>query len=476
MQVKPIEYPPENPDICRGNIVDWKFRDKPTPVRGRYCIRFTLTFSDGSGMNKQSGGFKSAREAIKERDRIVASLIDRTYVAVVITVHDFYDHWLYHYMIKEKHIAYNTFNSYRNIIYNHIIPKIGNMLLKDVTHENIFSVLDNGYSDAMLQMFYGVFGASFRYARKMQLISNNCAPLAIRNMRAVRKKAAKNMQAIESIDKSHKALEEQRHSLTAAQLYNLLLITKEQYPDFYLPLLLAGATGCRISELIAIRFGDVDYRSMQIHINGQLGRPIDVSGIAPGDILKQRMDTKSRAGKRSIPVPDYVLDEIVVARERYKQKFEIVNEYEIDDGYIWHRDTGSPHNRYDYKKPFSELKKAAGIPDEFRWHDLRHTFATILANNHVNLKELSSILGHQKGAFTLNVYVDHPQIVYEGIPAYFHMLDSIMPIKSTTYGIRLKKPETQSLNKYIKFLEDVGVSIANDLNRDEKTRSPCQSR
>jgi hypothetical protein len=194
------------------------------------------------------------------------------------------------------------------------------------------------------------------------------------------------------------------------------------------------------------------------------------------DILKQRMDTKSRAGKRSIPVPDYVLDEIVVARERYKQKFEIVNEYEIDDGYIWHRDTGSPHNRYDYKKPFSELKKAAGIPDEFRWHDLRHTFATILANNHVNLKELSSILGHQKGEFTLNVYIDHPQIVYEGIPAYFHMLDSIMPIKSTTYGIRLKKPETQSLNRYIKFLEDVGVSITNDLYRDEKTRSPCQSR
>jgi integrase len=468
MKAKPIVYPPENPDMLRGTIVDWKFRNKPTTDRERYVIRFTLTFSDGSTLNKQRGGFKSERDAIQERDRIIAGLIDHTYVAVVVTVQDFFDHWLYYHMIRENNITYNTFTSYRTVIYKHIIPKIGNMRLKDVTHEIIYSVLDNGYSDAMLNTFYSVFGASFRYARKMQLISNNCAPLAIKNMRAVRKKLQKNLNAIESIEKKPKEMEAKCRSLSPTQLYDLLLITKERYPDFYLPLLLAGATGCRISELIAIRFGDVDYQTMQIHINGQLGRPIDISGIAPGNIGKQRLNTKSRAGNRSIPVPDYVLDEIIVARERYKRKFGIVDDYEVNDGYLWHRDTGKPHNKYDYKEPFSELKKACGIPDEFRWHDFRHTFATILANNHVNLKELSTILGHTKGELTFSVYVDHSQEVYEGVPAYFEMLDRITPFKATARTIKLKEPEVISLNKYIKFLEDVAGSIANDLGCDEK--------
>ena len=99
----------------------------------------------------------------------------------------------------------------------------------------------------------------------------------------------------------------------------------------------------------------------------------------------------------------------------------------LDNGYIWYQPNGRPHAKGDYSKPFNALKAEFGIPEEFHWHDLSHSYATIMVENKANLKELSIALGHYDELFTLNVYTDSDQIISQGVPEFDSFIDEILP-------------------------------------------------
>lgn len=175
------------------------------------------------------------------------------------------------------------------------------------------------------------------------------------------------------------------------------------------------------NELIALRFCDVDFRKKQLSINGQIGRPVDISGISKDSKIYQKVNPKTHAGIRTIPISDLVLDEIVVARERYLKKF---GEHYDDDGkgYLCPSQTGTASNRRLYRRYFKQLKEQMGMPEDFHWHDLRHTFATIMEESRINLKELAVVMGHSSSDLTMKVYVEKKQPVFEGIKGYLDIV------------------------------------------------------
>lgn len=447
MKRKELERPPRNLRFYRGEIVNWKMRDKIIFKNNRYCIRFVLWFADGTSMIKECGGFKTKTEALNRKKELVVLLTNREYVATETSVSEFFEQWLYYYMIDEKHIAYSTYMSYRNIVYNYIIPKIGDMKLEKVMTDTILSILDLFPSDSLLEMGYSVFGSSFKYAKRMGLIRLNYADIAISIKRKQRRKEKMNEEACDPLLAFEK---KRRYVMTAGQVCSLLYLAKKEEPDFYIPLLLACATGCRISELIAIRFSDIDYQERCIHINGQLSRPVDISNIPPEESVLQRLKTKSVAGIRSIPVPDFVLDELVLAKERYQKSAGSKN---IDTAYLWRQENGAPHNRGDYQKPFRRLKEKMRLPEDFHWHDLRHTFATIMAENEVNLKELANILGHRTGEFTLQVYVEQKPEIHEGVRQYFDLLAELADIRTDENGNLCLEKTVNGIEGYAAFLD-----------------------
>ncbi len=300
MKRKELERPPRNPRFYRGEIVNWKMREKILFKDNRYCVRFVLWFADGSSIIKESGGFKTKTEALDRKNELVVLLTSREYVAIETSVSDFFDQWLYYYMLDEKHITYGTYMAYRNIIYNYIVPKIGYMKLEKVTTNTILSILDSFPSDSLLTMGYAVFGSSFRYAKRMGLIRLDYADIAISLKRKKRRKEKMSEVASDPLPVFEK---KRRYAMTAKQICSLLYLAKTDEPDFYLPILLACTTGCRISELIALRFCDIDYQKRCIHINGQLSRPVDISNIPPEESVLQRLKTKSAGVSQSLCKP-----------------------------------------------------------------------------------------------------------------------------------------------------------------------------
>ncbi|MBC5708948.1 hypothetical protein H8S75_13395 [Hungatella sp. L12] len=99
-------------------------------------------------------------------------------------------------------------------------------------------------------------------------------------------------------------------------------------------LIITATTGCRVSELIAIKFTAVNIKKCKITIKNQLGRKIDDSDVETGEVYKQTLKTKSHAGERKSTIPEFVVEEILVAKERYDYWKSITQGFQ-DNGYIW---------------------------------------------------------------------------------------------------------------------------------------------
>lgn len=439
--------------IDRGPIVAWNFRNTLTPFAGKFAVRFTLIFSNGETSDRQVGGYETQREAQAAKNAIIEQLIKREYVANRIMACDFYDYWLNEYMVKVRKIAYNTFMTYRNIIQNYLMPVIKKKKLDEVTQKDILTAL-NSMTPGLLSPAYAVFGSSFKYAKKYSLISKNIATRAISLKRKQETKKKANVRAKVAINAASQNVvqpkKKREYALTADQIGQMLIIAKNKYPNLYLPLLIACTTGCRISELIALRYRDVDYSKKVLYIRGQSGRPVDASFIEKGSKTKQRLNTKSKNGIRELPVPDFVLDEIVVSRKNWEMSVESKGK-NTEDIAIWHRSDGTSYNRQSYKKDFVSLKEVYGLPDDFHWHDLRHAYATLMVHYQVNIKELAVVLGHASGTFTMKHYVVPFQKVCESIPEFEEVFLNAMPIKIENEEIVLKETlifEVPGFNKY----------------------------
>ena len=78
-------------------------------------------------------------------------------------------------------------------------------------------------------------------------------------------------------------------------------------------------------------------------------------------------------------------------------------EYERTEGYIL-RDNGSYTDSRNISRRFKKLLEIAGLPDSFKFHILRHSFATRALELGMDIKTLSEILGHASITITLNLY------------------------------------------------------------------------
>ena len=127
----------------------------------------------------------------------------------------------------------------------------------------------------------------------------------------------------------------------------------------YTPLLLSLTAGTRISETIGLKYSDIDFTSNTIYIDRQLGR--SMKDAAETNLVAQQLETKTPNGIRSIPIPDWVADELVVRRAWYeKQKLFVPNFCEMD--YICCHCDGTPFHRKSFSDDFHKLTCMCGLP------------------------------------------------------------------------------------------------------------------
>ena len=112
---------------------------------------------------------------------------------------------------------------------------------------------------------------------------------------------------------------------------------------------------------------------------------------------------KTKAGKRKVVLGGKTIEKLREHRERQQIEREIIGDRWQDFDLIFPSKKGTPMDRSNLLKDFKKLIKEAGLP-EIRFHDLRHTAASLMLNNRVDVLVASRRLGHSKPSVTLDIY------------------------------------------------------------------------
>ena len=214
MHIKEIIRPEVRETLFYGKILSWKFNDSIVHIKSRnkYCYRITLVFESGNQADYQKGGFNTKAEAVKAKETAIAQLHNGEFSPYDYIAREFFDYWMYYYIADVKDISYNTFVSYRNIIYNYFLKVIGKKYLQDLKSEDFVKALDTTKRR----------GSRKDYAKEQK--------------KAFRKK-----------------VNELTNVYSVEQISTLLYICKNEEPTIFMATLLAVTTGLRISETIAIK-------------------------------------------------------------------------------------------------------------------------------------------------------------------------------------------------------------------------------
>jgi integrase len=158
---------------------------------------------------------------------------------------------------------------------------------------------------------------------------------------------------------------------------------------------LAVISGMRQMELLGTKWNDLDWLRQTLKIERQLVRP-DGNGV-------QFTAPKTRFGRRSIALGSKTIEVLRAHYERQQVERLAAGKEWQEYGLIFTTGLGTPIHPRNLVRAFKQLLNDAGLPS-VRFHDLRHTNASLLLNQGKPVIAVSRRLGHAKASITLDIY------------------------------------------------------------------------
>jgi integrase len=158
---------------------------------------------------------------------------------------------------------------------------------------------------------------------------------------------------------------------------------------------LAVTTGLRQGKLLGLKWDDVDMEAGTLQVRRTL------TTAKGGPVLSA---PKTKSSRRTVKLSQTALEALRSHLVRQLEEIDRVGSLWRENGLIFASEVGEPLDRRDLTTHrFKPLLKRAGLP-KIRFHDLRHTCATLLLSKNVNPKIVSEMLGHATIAITLDTY------------------------------------------------------------------------
>jgi integrase len=290
-----------------------------------------------------------------------------------MTLAEFLDHWM------DNYVKYNceetTTYGYKNIIYNHILPFLGSLELQKLQSAHIqkyykYLMEEKKLSPNTVHKHHACIRKSLDYALKQQFIYRNVADAV-------------------SLPKKGKFVGE---SYTREQLNNLLEKVKNHKIE--LPVYLAGYLGLRREEIVGLKWKYVDIERRLLYISEVR------TSAGSKEVIKA---PKTEQSKRTLYIIDELLEVLTKHKEMQDRFRNLLGEEYVETGYVYVHDSGKAYRVNSITEQFKTFLEKNELP-KIRLHDLRHTFASILYDEGVDLKAISEALGHSDLATTNKIY------------------------------------------------------------------------
>lgn len=284
------------------------------------------------------------------------------------------DYWLE--QIERPTLKVGSYKRYRSILDNHLIPAFGHLQMRKLRVEHLDRFYTKKQADGLapktIHLIHNVLHKALETAVKRHYIARNVCDEAVlpripwREIRPLSKEQADRL-------------------LQAAKGHRLeTLIT------------LAITTGMRRGELLALTWDDIDLVEGRV----QIRRTVNRYGADAGYVVSE---PKTAKGRRSIILPSFVRD-LLQQHRLHQQELKVqAGETWQEHGLVFASTIGTFFHPNRLLKEFNELLREAGLP-HVRFHDLRHSAATLLLTMGVHPKVVQEILGHSDISMTLDIY------------------------------------------------------------------------
>ena len=286
-------------------------------------------------------------------------------------------HWLEDF--AKADLAQRTYHNYQLQIRKHIIPAFGTMRLSKLDTPNIQALysakLRDGLKPSSVRYIHAVLHRALSKAVDLRLIARN--PAASADPPKVRQ------EEITPLD-----TDQTRVFLNAAH--------GEKHEALYV---LSLTCGLRIGESLGLKWSDIDLETGTLRVNRQLQR-MRKEGDKSGTLV---FSEPKNASRRTIDLPQRAIEALRNHRKTQLEEKLRASSYE-DSGFVFATSKGTPLDAQNIvNRHFKPLLKRTGLPDK-RWHDLRHTCATLLLGRGVHPKLVQHLLGHASITITLDLY------------------------------------------------------------------------
>ncbi len=293
-----------------------------------------------------------------------------------LTVAQFLEQWLEH---IEPRVRAKTFYRYREICRRQLVPAIGGLLLRKLEPAHIEDMHARAMREGRLD---GQGGLSMRTIRHHHRVLRDAL-----NWAAARKLLSSNPT---NQIKHPKADDSEIRTLDDAETVELLRAAEGT--RLYLPILLTVTTGLRRSELLALRWQDVDGTSLRVRRTVEQSR----GGV-------HFNPPKTKKSRRSITLPPITVEALRRHRIERKQERLLLGPIYEDSGLVVCQANGRLWLPDNFTAAYRRLVRSTGLVG-VNFHGLRHTHATQLLRQGVHPKIVSERLGHSSIAITLDIY------------------------------------------------------------------------
>lgn len=393
-------------------------RERKSAKYGKtYEYRFEIASIGGERKWMSKGGFLSAKEARKAGTEALKeyALCGAAEKTAQISFSDFLDEWMQNdcnYSLKET-----TISNYRKRIENHIKPELGMYQLDKLKRTRLQKFIqkkyDEGYSKNTLSVLRGILSKSLRYAVDQEMISSSPAEYL--------KIPRSEITAVPTRSSPHSYL-------SADKMRKIF----ERFPEesmSFIPIMLGYHCGLRIGEVYALTWDDIDLKNGRLTVSKQVQwkqntrskeKKKEANGTKCSDAGFWYFSTPKYESYRTIEMDKQMTE--LLSREfqrqdrarkyfdaRYKRYYEDANRRITEETggqevlFLCRRENGEYIHPRTMQYTSRVIHEELHI-QEFDFHSLRHTHATMLIEEGAPLKYVQQRLGHKKIEITMNIY------------------------------------------------------------------------
>lgn len=349
-------------------------RDSSGELTGRAGTVYDVNIkykSGGVSKTYSRKGFPTKKEAQQHEAEMKIKLTNPSYAPPTasqrkMTVQEYMNEWLERH--GEANLRPSTKASYRSHIKNHIIPAVGDVplsqlssaMLDDMYHR----LAEKGLSQTSVKYAHRIMGVALEHARKYHLIDSNPARDTITRF------------GKENETPAPYTVEQMRTLLAgvAGTPWEMIII-------------LGGLYGLRVSEILGLRWRNVDLENGSFSVVEQL--PFDL----PAGTLEVSEMAPVKAGERALPITEITQSYFQQQKHLQEDQKRMMSDGYHDNDLVVAKPNGTPEHRGRISANFAQLLRRLDMP-HIRFHDTRHSAATNMHELTGDFFTVSQILGH----------------------------------------------------------------------------------